>query len=68
MNGQTCPICEMGQLTLHTEKVTVEHLGQQGQIDCQYLVCDCCGSEQASAAEVHFNKCKMIAFKSRCKA
>lgn len=59
-----CPICEMGQLTLHTERVTVEHLGQQGQIDSQYAVCDYCGSEQAGADEVLKNKQAMIAFQS----
>lgn len=65
MNSQTCPICEMGQLTLHTEKVTVEHLGQHGQIESQYAVCDCCGSEQAGTAEARFNKRAMIAFKKQ---
>lgn len=65
MNSQTCPICEMGQLTPHTERVTVEHLGQQGQIDSQYAVCDCCGSEQAGTAETRFNKRSMIAFKKQ---
>lgn len=65
MNTRTCPICEMGQLTLHTERVTVEHLGQQGQIDSQYAVCDCCGSEQAGTAEARFNKLAMNAFKKQ---
>ncbi|MFH0223189.1 type II toxin-antitoxin system MqsA family antitoxin [Vibrio furnissii] len=65
MNIQTCPICEMGQLTLHTERITVEHLGQQGQIESQYAVCDCCGSEQTGTAEARFNKRAMIAFKKQ---
>jgi len=65
MNSQTCPICEMGQLTLHTEKVTVKHLSQQGQIDRQYAVCDYCSSEQVGAAEARFNKRTMIAFKKQ---
>lgn len=65
MNSKTCPICEIGQLALHTEKVVVEHLGQQGQIESQYAVCDGCGSEQAGAAEARFNKRAMIAFKKQ---
>ncbi|MEM5528245.1 type II toxin-antitoxin system MqsA family antitoxin [Gammaproteobacteria bacterium AS21] len=65
MESKTCPICEMGQLTLHTEKVAVEHLGQQGQIESQYAVCDCCGSEQAGTAQARFNKRAMIAFKKQ---
>lgn len=65
MNSKTCPICEMGQLTPHTDKIMVEHLGQQGQIESQYAVCDCCGSEQAGAAETRFNKRAMIAFKKQ---
>ena len=44
MNTRTCSICEMGQLMLHTEKITVEHLGQQGQIESQYSMCDYCNS------------------------
>lgn len=65
MKTQTCPICEMGQLTSHSEKITVEHLGQQGQIESLYAVCDCCGSEQAGAVEARFNKRAMIAFKKQ---
>tara|TARA_R110002033_G_scaffold147617_2_gene184827 strand:- start:2634 stop:3167 length:534 start_codon:yes stop_codon:yes gene_type:complete len=65
MKTQTCPICEMGQLTNHSELVAVEHLGQQGNIESQYAVCDCCGSEQAGTAEARFNKRAMIAFKKQ---
>ena len=65
MNTQTCPICEMGQLTNHREGVAVEHLGQQGQIESCYAECDFCGSEQAGTAEVRFNKRAMIAFKKQ---
>ena len=65
MKTQNCPICEMGQLTNHSELVAVEHLGQQGNIESQYAVCDCCGSEQAGTAEARFNKRAMIAFKKQ---
>ncbi|ART78921.1 type II toxin-antitoxin system MqsA family antitoxin [Oceanisphaera avium] len=65
MNNQTCPICEMGQLHAHSEFVTVEHLGQQGQIESRYAECDYCGSEQAGTVEARFNKRAMIAFKKQ---
>lgn len=65
MNTRTCPICEMGQLTVHHELVPVEYLGQQGQIESHYAICDCCGSEQAGVDEVRFNKRSMIAFKKQ---
>lgn len=65
MKTQTCPICAMGQLTNHSEWVDVEYLGQQGQIESRYAVCDCCGSEQADAANARFNKRAMIAFKKQ---
>lgn len=55
----------MGQLILHTEKITVEHLGQQGQIESQYSMCDYCNSEQAGADEARFNKLAMNAFKKQ---
>ncbi|PBO13317.1 hypothetical protein CI710_00440 [Aeromonas salmonicida] len=65
MANQTCPICGAGQLHLHSEPITVEHMGQQGTIESHYAVCDACGSEQAGAAEARFNKRAMIAFKKR---
>lgn len=55
----------MGQLILHTEKITVEHLGQQGQIESQYSMCDYCNSEQAGADEARFNQLAMNAFKKQ---
>lgn len=63
MNTRTCSICEMGQLILHTEKITV--VGQQGQIESQYSMCDYCNSEQAGADEARFNKRAMNAFKKQ---
>ncbi|WP_242014658.1 hypothetical protein [Vibrio cholerae] len=65
MNTRTCSICEMGQLILYTEKITVEHLGQQGQIESQHSMCDYCNSEQAGADEARFNKLAMNAFKKQ---
>ena len=65
MKNQTCPICEEGQLHSRNEPMTVEHLGQQGQIESQYTVCDACGSEQAGVAEARFNKRAMIGFKKQ---
>ena len=65
MNSRTCPICEIGQLTLYTEMLKVEHLGQQGQIESQHSECNYCGSEQAGASEARFNKRAMIAFKKQ---
>ncbi len=65
MDTRTCSICEMGQLILHTEKITVEHLGQHGQIESQYSMCDYCNSEQAGADEALFNKLAMNAFKKQ---
>ena len=55
----------MGQLILYTEKITVEHLGQQGQIESQYSMCDYCNSEQVGADEARFNKLAMNAFKKQ---
>lgn len=63
MNTRTCSICEMGQLILHTEKITVEHLDQQGQIESQYSMCDYCNSVQAGEDEARFNQLAMNAFK-----
>lgn len=65
MNTRTCSICEMGQLILHTEMVTVEYLGQQDQIESQYSMCDYCNSEQAGADEARFNQLAMNAFKKQ---
>ena len=65
MKNQTCPICEAGQLHSQSERVTVEHLGQQCQIKSRYAVCDCCGSEQAGTAEARFHKRALIAVKKQ---
>jgi|TARA_R110002126_G_scaffold87247_2_gene210189 hypothetical protein len=55
----------MGQLILHTKKITVEHLGQQGQIESQYSMCDYCNSEQVGEDEARFNQLAMNAFKKQ---
>lgn len=65
MKQKMCPICETGQLHTQTEWIYVENLGQQGQAESHYSECDACGSEQAGATEVLFNKRAMVAFKKR---
>lgn len=65
MKQRMCPICETGQLHTQTEWIYVENLGQQGQAESHYSECDACGSEQAGATEVLFNKRAMVAFKKR---
>ncbi|WP_190365694.1 hypothetical protein [Pseudoalteromonas sp. S16_S37] len=65
MNTRTCSICEMGQLILNTEKIRVEHLSQQGQIESQYSMCDYCNSEQAGTDEARLNKLAMNDFKKQ---
>lgn len=65
MNSHTCPICEMVQLQSHSERVTVDYLGQQSQVESRYAVCDYCGSEQAGTVEARFSKRAMIALKKQ---
>lgn len=65
MANKICLVCEQGHLTAQTELVTVEHLGQIGQIENRYSICDCCGSEQADNKDARFNKRAMTAFKKQ---
>lgn len=65
MDTVPCEICDVGTLTCHTEMVMVEYLGQQGKIESRYSLCDYCGSAQASADELLFNKEAMLKFKER---
>ena len=65
MASQLCPICEEGYLHPQTEQIDAEYMGEKGTIPSQYSVCAACGSEQADAADVRFNKRAMISFKKQ---
>lgn len=64
-NGDRCPICEEGHLTVQVDKHPVEYKGVSEPLDSFYSVCDACGSEQADAAQTRDNKRLMVAFKKR---
>lgn len=64
-NGDLCPICGEGHLTLQCEKNPVEYKGVSALLDSHYATCDACGSEQADAAQTRDNKRLMVAFKKR---
>ena len=65
MIDKLCPICEQGQLHDQVDQIDVEHLKKVGLIESHYSECDACGSEQATTADVRFNKRAMIAFKKQ---
>ncbi len=58
-----CPICEEGQLHDCTGETEAEYKGNTRTLPLYYSECDCCGSEQASAAQTRDNKRAMVAFK-----
>ncbi|MCF7990495.1 MAG: type II toxin-antitoxin system MqsA family antitoxin [Thiohalocapsa sp.] len=64
-NGDRCPICGEGHLTVQVDKHPVEYKGVSESLDSYYSVCDACGSEQADAAQTRDNKRLMVAFKKR---
>lgn len=63
MAAKLCPICESGHLHHHSEMVEVEFMGQKAMRPSHYSVCDACGSEQATAADLRHNKRDTIAFR-----
>jgi len=65
MTKNLCPICGLGHLHTQHELIEVEHMGHTGSISNQYSICNACGSEQAGADDVRFNKREMIAFKKK---
>lgn len=60
-----CPICGEGHLQHCIGTNDVEYKGKAAGLDMQYSVCDSCGSEQASAAQLRANKRAMIAFRKQ---
>ncbi len=58
-----CPLCEEGHLQEHIGKTSVEYRGQKALLDSCFSVCDACGSETATPAQVRTNKRTMMAFK-----
>ncbi|WP_019935803.1 type II toxin-antitoxin system MqsA family antitoxin [Oceanimonas smirnovii] len=63
MAAKLCPICESGNLHPHSEMVEVEFMGHKAMRPSLYSVCDACGSEQATAADLRHNKRDTIAFR-----
>lgn len=63
MAANQCPICEMGQLHRQHEQVEVEFMGQRTTLPSHYSVCNTCGSEQATSADLRDNKRQTIAFR-----
>lgn len=64
-NVSTCPICEEGTLEVRVGANEVEYKGQSKTLSLHYGECDCCGSEQASSADLRNNKRLMIEFKKQ---
>lgn len=62
-NISTCPICEEGTLEARVGTNEVEYKGQGKTIPMHYSECACCGSDQASSADLRKNKRLMIEFK-----
>ena len=58
-----CPICGEGHLQHCIGTNDVEYKGKTTGLEMHYSVCDSCGSEQASAAQLRANKRAMIAFR-----
>lgn len=63
MAAKLCPICESGHLHHHSEMIEVEFMGHKAMRPSHYSVCDSCGSEQATAADLRHNKRNTIAFR-----
>lgn len=64
MQLPTCPICNTGKLHPKIDAIAVTHGLKEAKIDSHYSICDGCGSEQASAAEVALNKVTMDNFRA----
>jgi HTH-type transcriptional regulator/antitoxin MqsA len=64
-NISVCPICEEGNLEAKTGTNEVEYKAQHSNISMHFSECDCCGSEQASPAELRTNKRLMNEFKKQ---
>lgn len=64
-NISVCPICEEGNLEAKVGTNEVEYKGQHSTISMHFSECDCCGSEQASSAELRTNKRLMNEFKKQ---
>ncbi len=61
----TCPICGEGRLTERQDRERVAYQGQEDDIPLAFSVCDACGSEQASPAQLRANKRAMIKFQKQ---
>ena len=60
-----CPICGAGHVTDHVEQVEAEYKGLKDQVPSHYQLCEACGSDFASAAEMRANKRAVMAFRKR---
>ncbi|WP_068976966.1 type II toxin-antitoxin system MqsA family antitoxin [Aeromonas sp. EERV15] len=63
MAATVCPICESGHLHHQIEDIEVEYMGHTAMRPSHYSVCDACGSEQATAADLRHNKRDTLAFR-----
>jgi len=58
-----CPVCGEGHLHEQVDQLEVEYRGEKSLRNCLFSVCDTCGSETATAAQVRSNKQDTIAFR-----
>ena len=63
MAATVCPICELGHLHHQIEMIDIEYMGHTATRPSHYSVCDACGSEQATAADLRHNKRDTLAFR-----
>lgn len=64
-NDTTCPICGEGHLTERREFDKIVYAHQESEIPLVFSVCDTCGSEQASPAQLRENKRALIRCQKR---
>jgi HTH-type transcriptional regulator/antitoxin MqsA len=64
-NDLTCPICGEGHLTERRALDKTVYADQESEIPLVYSVCDTCGSEQASPAQLRENKRALIRCQKR---
>ncbi len=60
-----CRICGEGYLRAKVDQNCVEYRGRRTKLDCEYSVCDACGSDQANAGQLRRNKRAMMAFRKQ---
>ncbi|MBN7122899.1 hypothetical protein BSU01_14440 [Erwinia billingiae] len=55
-NENACPICNQGQLETQQDQNQVSYKGTTKCLPMRFSICNCCGSETASAADLRENK------------